>query len=116
MSKNIIHYTDHTGLKPEKFYKTTLFQEKNLLLGLNCLEPGQVQRVDARQRGRGPAWQGGEVVLELVLPVALYAGERREGVGRAGSVAHAIPPYWTPAAPGCSTLPPGPLTGGPAGR
>ncbi len=45
MSNNIIHYAEHTGLKPEKFYKTTLFREENLLLGLNCLEPGQVQPV-----------------------------------------------------------------------
>lgn len=45
MSKNIKHYQDHVGIKAEKFYKTTLFQAKNLMLGLNCLEPGQVQAV-----------------------------------------------------------------------
>lgn len=33
----------HTGANPEKFYKTTLFRTERLLLGLNCLEPGQVQ-------------------------------------------------------------------------
>jgi quercetin dioxygenase-like cupin family protein len=35
---------DHVGAKAEKFYKTTLFHSDALLLGLNCLEPGQVQK------------------------------------------------------------------------
>ncbi|MFO7662821.1 MAG: cupin domain-containing protein [Chloroflexota bacterium] len=34
---------DHTGAKPDKFYKDTLFRSDSLLLGVNCLEPGQVQ-------------------------------------------------------------------------
>lgn len=45
MPENITHYHDHTGSRPDKFYKTTLFQSEHLLLGLNCLEPGQVQPV-----------------------------------------------------------------------
>ena len=32
------------GVNPEKFYKTTLFRSATLLLGMNCLEPGQVQK------------------------------------------------------------------------
>lgn len=35
---------DYIGSQVEKFYKTTLFQSERLLLGLNCLEPGQVQK------------------------------------------------------------------------
>ena len=35
---------DHVGAKAEKFYKTTLFRSDALLLGVNCLEPGQVQK------------------------------------------------------------------------
>ena len=34
---------DHVGASAEKFYKTTLFRSDTLLLGINCLEPGQVQ-------------------------------------------------------------------------
>lgn len=34
---------DHTGARPDKFFKTTLFRGDALLLGLNCLEPGQTQ-------------------------------------------------------------------------
>lgn len=45
MPKTIAHYSDFTGLKPDKFYKATLFQGDNLMLGLNCLEPGQIQHV-----------------------------------------------------------------------
>ena len=42
---NIINYRDYVGVKAEKFYKTTLFQAAHLMVGLNCLEPGQVQKV-----------------------------------------------------------------------
>ncbi len=35
---------DHVGAAAEKFYKTTLFRSDTLLLGLNCLEPRQVQK------------------------------------------------------------------------
>lgn len=45
MSKNTLHYQRHVGSRAEKFYKTTLFQGQHLMLGLNCLEPGQVQSV-----------------------------------------------------------------------
>ena len=43
MSKNIVSYHKYVGAKADKFYKTTLFQGQNLMLGLNCLEAGQVQ-------------------------------------------------------------------------
>lgn len=36
---------DHTGARTEKFYKTDLFSSDRMLLGLNCLSPGQVQAV-----------------------------------------------------------------------
>jgi mannose-6-phosphate isomerase-like protein (cupin superfamily) len=34
---------DHAGSRPDKFYKATLFRGDGLLLGVNCLEPGQEQ-------------------------------------------------------------------------
>lgn len=40
---HMIDYRDHTGSSAEKFFKSTLFQSSHLLLGLNCLEPGQTQ-------------------------------------------------------------------------
>ena len=42
---NFVDYREHIGVNPEKFFKTTLFQSSRLLLGLNCLEPGQVQKI-----------------------------------------------------------------------
>ena len=42
---NITHYKQHIGKRPEKFFKTTLFQAEHLMIGLNCFEPGQVQKV-----------------------------------------------------------------------
>jgi mannose-6-phosphate isomerase-like protein (cupin superfamily) len=44
---NFLPYRDHVGATPDKFYKATLFQSSRCLLGLNCLEPGQVQSVHA---------------------------------------------------------------------
>lgn len=41
------HYSSHTGTSPAKHYKATLYQSANLMLGLNCLEPGQTQAAHA---------------------------------------------------------------------
>ena len=40
-------WQDHAGSQPEKFYKTTLWQGDQTMVGLNCLEPGQMQKVHA---------------------------------------------------------------------
>lgn len=37
------HYRDHLGARADKHYKTTLFTGARLMVGLNCLEPGQTQ-------------------------------------------------------------------------
>jgi quercetin dioxygenase-like cupin family protein len=42
---NFRDYRAHTGSSPNKHYKATLFESPRLLLGLNCLEPGQTQAV-----------------------------------------------------------------------
>lgn len=38
-------YRQHVGSKAEKFYKGTLFQGDHMLVGINCLEPGQQQPI-----------------------------------------------------------------------
>ncbi len=38
-------YRAHTGSSSEKIFKATLFESERLLLGLNCLEPGQEQHL-----------------------------------------------------------------------
>jgi len=44
MNEFVKRVSDFQGVASEKFYKTTLFRAEALLLGLNCLEPGQIQR------------------------------------------------------------------------
>ncbi len=39
----IKHIDDFVGTRADKFYKTTLFRSDAMLLGVNCLEPGQTQ-------------------------------------------------------------------------
>jgi quercetin dioxygenase-like cupin family protein len=44
------HFFDwhrHTGTQEEKFYKTTLWQGDHMMVGLNCLQPGQTQKIHA---------------------------------------------------------------------
>jgi quercetin dioxygenase-like cupin family protein len=36
-------YRDHVGTNPERFFKSTIFQSARMLLGMDCLEPGQSQ-------------------------------------------------------------------------
>ncbi len=43
MNELIKTVAEHGGSRADKFYKSTLFRSDALLLGLNCLEPGQVQ-------------------------------------------------------------------------
>jgi len=40
---NITHYSDHVGANPSKVFKSTMFRSERLMLGLNCLNPGQEQ-------------------------------------------------------------------------
>jgi quercetin dioxygenase-like cupin family protein len=40
---HILDWRDHAGASLEKFYKTTLWQGDQMMVGLNCLEPGQIQ-------------------------------------------------------------------------
>jgi mannose-6-phosphate isomerase-like protein (cupin superfamily) len=43
MMSNMTHYSDHVGANPSKVFKSTLFRSERLMLGLNCLHPGQEQ-------------------------------------------------------------------------
>jgi len=38
-------YRDHVGALPDKQFKSTLFRSAQLMLGLNCLSPGQEQHL-----------------------------------------------------------------------
>ena len=42
-----LNWQEHVGSQAEKFYKTTLWQGERVMVGMNCLEPGQTQQVHA---------------------------------------------------------------------
>ncbi len=44
---NFFDWQEHIGSNEEKFYKTMLWQGEYVMLGMNCLEPGQVQKTHA---------------------------------------------------------------------
>ncbi len=44
---NFFNWREHAGSQAEKFYKTTIWQGEHVLVGMNCLEPGQTQKVHA---------------------------------------------------------------------
>ncbi|HSE30949.1 MAG TPA: cupin domain-containing protein [Pyrinomonadaceae bacterium] len=46
---HFLNWRDFEGADTQKFYKTTLWQGAHVMIGLNCLEPNQVQPVHAHQ-------------------------------------------------------------------
>lgn len=44
-----VDWRKHAGSETERFYKTTLWTGEHMMAGLNCLEPGQVQKVHAHE-------------------------------------------------------------------
>lgn len=44
---HFINWQEHAGSQAEKFFKTTLWSGEHVMVGLNCLEPGQAQKVHA---------------------------------------------------------------------
>ncbi len=76
-------YREHFGTSATKFFKTTLFDSARLLVGLNCLEPGQAQPQHAHH---------GQDKVYLVLE-----GEGTFTVGRERRVAGEGMVVWAPA-------------------
>lgn len=40
---NFTHYSEHVGESAERWFKSTIFLSPNMLVGMDCLEPGQTQ-------------------------------------------------------------------------
>lgn len=88
--------SEHAGVRADKFYKTTLFRSDALLLGLNCLEPGQVQSPHEHAdqdkfyyvvEGNGRFWMGEERLTASAgqvvwAPAGVVHGVENEGAGR----------------------------------
>lgn len=45
----LFNWREHVGAQAEKYYKTTLWQGEHVMIGLNCLEPGQTQNIHAHE-------------------------------------------------------------------
>ena len=94
---NISHYRAHTGSDPEKLFKATVFEAEGdgLFVGLNCLEPGQEQRVHTHAgddkfyyvvEGQGEFVVGEETRLAGVGHVVCAPAGVSHGVANKGSV------------------------------
>lgn len=90
---NVKKILDHVGERKEKFYKTTLFRSETLMLGLNCLEPGQVQQPHTHDdqdkfyyvvEGNGRFWLGDEQVTAVAGEVVWAPAGTVHGVSNEG--------------------------------
>ena len=93
---NFLNWHEFEGSNPEKFYKTTLWQGEHVMVGLNCLEPGQVQKVHAHAgadkfyfvlSGRGTFVVGdeeqtAETGIVVVAPAGVSHGVTNTGTER----------------------------------
>ena len=46
---HLFDWRDYTGMQEDKFFKSTMWQGEQMLVGVNCLEPGQTQKVHAHE-------------------------------------------------------------------
>jgi mannose-6-phosphate isomerase-like protein (cupin superfamily) len=46
---NFLDWRQHASSQDKKFFKITLWQGEHVMVGLNCLEPNQIQSVHAHQ-------------------------------------------------------------------
>jgi mannose-6-phosphate isomerase-like protein (cupin superfamily) len=88
-----INFHDFEGAQPQKFFKATLWQGQHVMIGLNCLEPGQVQAAHAHAgadkfyfvlRGRGLFTVGdeqrtAEANMLVVAPAGIAHGVENTG-------------------------------------
>jgi quercetin dioxygenase-like cupin family protein len=103
---HFLDWREHAASQAEKFYKTTLWQGEQVMVGLNCLEPGQTQKVHAHEgadkfyfvlEGRGNFTVGDEervagAGLLVVAPSGIPHGVTNSGSARL-SLLVAIAPH-----------------------
>lgn len=78
------NYRAHIGVNPDRFFKTTLFQSPRMLLGMDCLEPGQSQLLHKHAgrdkfyyviEGTGTFTIGDEIAILLAGDIAWAAAD-----------------------------------------
>lgn len=96
MMKLVKQLQEHASKRDDKFFKDTLFRSDALLLGINCLEPGQVQKPHDHAgqdkfyyvvEGHGRFWLGDERMTAgpgavVWAPAGVMHGVENEGNGR----------------------------------
>lgn len=91
---NFIDWREHAGSQAEKFYKTTLWQGGQVMIGLNCLEPGQTQKTHAHEgadkfyfvlEGEGKFTVGDEEKVAATGSLIIAPSGIPHGVANAGS-------------------------------
>lgn len=75
---NFLNWRDFEGSQTEKFYKTTLWHGEHMMVGLNCLEPNQVQAVHAHN--------GADKFYLVLSGVGQFSVGQEERIVAAGSV------------------------------
>ena len=90
---NFLNWRDFEGSRPEKFFKTTLWQGDHVMIGLNCLEPQQTQPIHAHDgadkfyfvlTGRGTFTVGDEQQLVNTGTVVIAPAGVPHGVTNTG--------------------------------
>jgi quercetin dioxygenase-like cupin family protein len=101
-----LDWRERAGSQADKFYKTTLWQAEHAMVGLNCLEPGQTQKVHAHSGadkfyfvldGQGSFTVGDEEQLVeagglVVAPSGIPHGVTNNGSARLSLLVAIAPP------------------------
>jgi mannose-6-phosphate isomerase-like protein (cupin superfamily) len=91
---HFLNWRDFTGSVPEKFHKATLWQGEHVMVGLNSLDPNQVQPVHAHTgadkfylvvEGRGTFTIGDEEQIADVGAVVIAPAGVPHGVTNTGT-------------------------------
>lgn len=104
---HFLNWREHEGLQAEKFYKATLWQGEHVMVGLNCLEPGQTQKTHAHDaadkfyfvlEGFGKFIVGDEERLAesgalVVAPAGVPHGVTNNGSERLSLLVAIAPPF-----------------------
>lgn len=103
---SFVDWREHAGASLEKFFKTTLWSGDRMMVGLNCLEPGQTQNIHAHEgaekfyfvlEGTGRFTVGGEdnqadMGSLVVAPAGIPHGVTNNGRARLSLLVVIAPP------------------------
>jgi quercetin dioxygenase-like cupin family protein len=102
-----LKWQEHVGSQADKFYKTTLWQGERVMIGMNCLEPGQTQKAHVHEgadkfyfvlEGQGRFTVGDEQTdavagTLVVAPSGISHGVANTANGRLSLLVAIAPPF-----------------------